>query len=144
MPADEEQIRQALALWSQTDADKDAEGFAALFTEDGSYISKRGVSKGTAALRANLADRTRLNPPDRRTMHLLAEPLIEVTGDTATAVSPYVGYGRIGDSPWEIMSVGRIHTKLVRAADGWLFTQVENRSIGPAGGPATIRHAPSV
>lgn len=63
-------------------------------------------------------------------MHLLAEPLIKIDGDMATAVSPYVGYGRIGDAPWEVMSVGRIHTKLVRDGEGWLFTEVENRSIG--------------
>jgi hypothetical protein len=144
MPTDEEKVRQMLALWSEKDADKDADGFAALFTGDGSYISKRGVSTGREALRKNLADRNRLNPADRRTMHLFAEPLIEITGDSATAVSPYVGYGRIGDSPWEIMSIGRFHTKLVRAGQDWLFTEVENRSIGPAGGPATIRHAPSV
>jgi hypothetical protein len=42
------------------------------------------------------------------------------------------------------MSIGRFHTKLVRNGSGWLFTEVENRSIGKAGGPATILHSPSV
>ena len=88
----------------------------------GDQIGQAAPRHGREALHQNLADRTRLNPPDRRTMHLLAEPLIEINGDTATAVSPYVGYGRIGDAPWEIMSVGRIHTKLVRDGEGWLFT----------------------
>jgi hypothetical protein len=137
-------IQEMIARWSEKDADKAAEGFAQLFTEDGVYISKRGESRGRDALRKNLEDRTRLNPPDRETMHLFGLGVIEVDGDTATAVAPYVGYGRIGDSPWEIMSIGRFHTKLVRNGSGWLFTEVENRSIGKAGGPATILHAPSV
>jgi hypothetical protein len=77
-------------------------------------------------------------------MHLFGLGVIDVDGDSATAVAPYVGYGRIGDGPWEIMSIGRFHTKLVRNGSGWLFAEVENRSIGKAGGPATILHAPSV
>ena len=137
---DEQQITEMLALWSERDADKDAEGFAALFTEDGAYISRRGVSRGREALRKNLADRTAANPPDRHTMHLFALPVIVVTGETATAVAAYVGYGRIGDAPWEIMSIGRFHTWLVRNDGKWLFTEVQNRSIGKAGGPATILH----
>lgn len=142
--SDEDQIRKLLALWSEADADKDVEAFATLFTEDGAYIGKRGVSRGREALRKNLADRNRLNPPDRQTLHLFGQAVIEVDGDEASARAGYVGYGRIGDAPWEIMSVGRFHTKLARNGSGWLFTEIENRSWGKAGGPATILHAPSV
>jgi uncharacterized protein (TIGR02246 family) len=133
-----------IALWSEADADKDPQAFAALFTEDGKYISRRGDSVGRAAIYKNLADRNAANPPDRRTMHLFTESVVEVSGDTAHARSPYVGYGRIGDGPWEIMSIGRFHTWLVRQDGKWLFTEVQNRSIGKAGGPATILHHPSV
>jgi uncharacterized protein (TIGR02246 family) len=133
-----------IALWSEADADKDPDAFAALFTEDGKYISRRGDSVGRAAIYKNLADRNAANPPDRRTMHLFAESVVEVNGDTAHARSPYVGYGRIGDGPWEVMSIGRFHTWLVRQDGKWLFTEVQNRSIGKAGGPATILHHPNV
>ena len=64
--------------------------------------------------------------------------------DVHDATLGIVGYGRIGDKPWEIMSIGRFHTKLVRRNGGWLFSEVENRSIGKAGGPATILHHPTV
>jgi hypothetical protein len=141
---DVEKVERMIALWSEKDANKDADGFAALFTEDGKYISKRGESQGRAALRKNLADRTAANPPDRETMHLFGLGVVDIHGDTAESVFPYVGYGRIGDGPWEIMSIGRFHNKLVRHGDGWLFTEVENRSIGKAGGPATILHTPNV
>jgi ketosteroid isomerase-like protein len=141
---DEDQVRRMIALWSEADGNKDPAAFAALFTEDGKYVSRRGESVGRAAIYKNLADRISLSPPDRETMHLFGEPVVEVTGDTAHARSPYVGYGRIGDAPWEIMSVGRFHTWLVRQGGKWLFTEVENRSIGKAGGPATILHHPHV
>ena len=133
---DEDQVRAMIALWSQADADKDVEGFAALFTEDGVYRGRRGVSRGHEALRKNLADRIAVNPPDRETMHLFYEGRVDVSGDKATAVTPYIGYGRIGSSPWEVMSIGRFHCDLVRQNDRWYFTDVENRSIGAPGGPA--------
>jgi len=141
---DEEQVRRMVALWSEADADKDPAAFAALFTEDGKYVSRRGESVGRAAIYKNLADRIAVNPPDRETMHLFAEPVVDIDGDSAQVRSPYVGYGRIGEAPWEIMSVGRFHCWLVRREGQWLFTEVQNRSIGKAGGPATILHHPRV
>jgi ketosteroid isomerase-like protein len=141
---DKEDIREMIARWSKTDADKDVEGFVALFTEDGVYRGRRGVSKGHAAIRKNIADRIALNPPERSTMHLFCEGIIDVNGDNATAEFPYVGYGRIGGSRWEVMSIGRYHCKLARTAKGWRFTDIENASIGPPGWPATHLHHPSV
>jgi uncharacterized protein (TIGR02246 family) len=141
---DEEQVRQMLALWSEADADKDPQAFAALFTEDGKYVSRRGDSVGRAAIYQNLADRIAVNPRDRETMHLFAEAVVQVDGDTARTRSGYVGYGRIGDAPWEVMSIGRFHTWLVRRDGKWLFSEVQNRSIGKAGGPATILHHPHI
>ena len=41
---DEDQVRRMIALWSEADADKDPAAFAALFTPDGKYISRRGES----------------------------------------------------------------------------------------------------
>jgi hypothetical protein len=77
-------------------------------------------------------------------MHLFAELVVEVNGDTAHARAPYVGYGRIGAGPWEIMTIGHFYTWLVRRGGKWLFTEIQNRSIGKAGGPATILHHPHV
>jgi ketosteroid isomerase-like protein len=141
---DEDQVRAMIALWSQADAGKDVEGFAALFAEDGVYRGRRGVSRGQVALRKNLADRIAVNPAGRETMHLFYEGVISVSGDQATAVSPYIGYGRIGERPWEVMSIGRFHCELIRSGDRWYFTDVENRSIGEPGGPATVLHHPHV
>jgi ketosteroid isomerase-like protein len=141
---DREDIREMIARWSQTDADKDIDGFVALFTENGVYRGRRGASKGHDAIRKNITDRVTLNPPDRLTLHLFGEGIINVDGDMASAVFPYVGYGRIGGSRWEIMTIGRYHCELARTPDGWRFTDIDNRSMGQPGWPATVLHHPSV
>jgi uncharacterized protein (TIGR02246 family) len=128
---DEDQIRELYALWAERDADKDAEGWSQLYTEDGKFISGRRVEYvGRAAIRKNLEDRTAASPPDRHTMHIFGTPFIRVDGDHAESRSAYVAYGRVGNGPWEVMTIGRFHTRLVRANAGWLFTEVDNRAIG--------------
>src|SRR5579864_2068613 len=101
---DEDQIRQMQALWAERDADKDAEGWSQLFTHDGRAISGRGESVGRAAIKKNLEDRTALNPPDRRTMHIFRPSVITVDGRAAEARCAYVAYGRIGENPWQVMT----------------------------------------
>ena len=140
--SDEDQIRRMRALWAERDADKDAKGWSELFTEDGKYISRRGVSHGRAEIQRNLEERTASNPPDRNTMHIFGPGNIRIDGDTAEAEYAYVAYGRVGDKPWEVMSIGRFYDKLVKRDGQWLFTSVENRPVGSSAGPATsVREA---
>ncbi len=137
---DEDRIRDLQALWSEKDSDKDSRGLSELYASDGKYLSRRGEIVGREAIRHDLEQRTANSPANRRTMHLFGVPRITVDGDTAESVCAYVAYGRIGEDPWAIMSVGQFHCRLVRHGDGWLFAQVENKAIGPSGGPATSRH----
>ena len=137
MSSDEEKIRQMQALWSEKDADKDAVGLSELYAENGKYVSRRGELVGRDAIRQDLENRTANSPANRRTMHLFGPPVISIDGDSAESVSAYVAYGRLGDDPWAVMTIGRFHCKLARQGDQWLFTEVANRAIGPAGGPAT-------
>jgi hypothetical protein len=134
---DEELIRQMMAFWSEKDADKDAVGLSELYTENGKYVSRRGELVGRAAIREDLEHRTAIAPPNRHTMHLFGPAVIKIDGDQAESVSAYAAYGRIGDDPWAIMTIGRFHCRLERQAGRWLFSEVANRAIGPAGGPAT-------
>src|SRR5262249_34722277 len=136
--SDEEEIRQRLALWAEKDADHDAPGWASLFTETGKYVSPRGEFAGRAAIQKMIEDRTARNPPNRHTMHILGLPVVTVSGDTAESACAYVAYGRVGDDPWQIMTIGRLHHRLERQAGVWLFSEIENRPVGSAGGPATI------
>jgi uncharacterized protein (TIGR02246 family) len=140
--SDYDEISRMRARWAERDADKDAKGWSELFTEDGKYISRRGVSSGRSEIQRNLEERTASNPPDRHTMHIFGPGNITINGDSAEAVYAYVAYGRVGDTPWEVMSIGRFHDKLVKQNGQWLFTSVENRPIGASGGPATsVREA---
>jgi uncharacterized protein (TIGR02246 family) len=139
---DADEIRRMRALWAECDADKNAKGWSELFTEDGKYISRRGVSTGRAEIQRNLEERTASNPPDRNTMHIFGPGNIRIDGDTAEAEYAYVAYGRVGDKPWEVMSIGRFYDKLVKRNGQWLFTSVENRPVGSSTGPATsVREA---
>ncbi len=134
---DRDEITELQALWAERDADADAVGWSELFASDGRYISARGEFVGRDAIRRSIEERTARNPPDRRTMHIFGPPVIRIAGDTADSVFAYVAYGRVGDGPWEIMTVGRFHNQLVRQDGRWLFVTMQNRPIGPASGPAT-------
>ncbi len=134
---DEDQIREMHARWAECDADKDAEGLSQLFTEDGKFISGRRVEyAGRAAVRKKLEDRTARSPADRHTMHVFGPAVIKINADQAEARSAYVAYGRAGDGPWEVMTIGRFHTRLAKRNGAWLFTEVDNRSIGTPTGLA--------
>ena len=137
---DEELIQEMQARWAECDANKNAERLSELFTEDGKYISGIRVEyAGRAAIRKNLEDRTARNPADRHTMHIFGPAIVHVDGDTAEARSAYVAYGRVGDGPWEVMTIGQFHNRLIRRSGGWLFSVMDNRAIGTPTGPADTR-----
>lgn len=133
---DEDQIREAIVIWSLADADKDIEGFAGIFTEEGRFWNRRGEWRGRQVLREYLAERIARSSPELKTMHLFGEGIVETKGDHATLIAPYVAYGRIGEGPWEIMTIGRFHCELAKQGGRWLFSDMENRHIGTPGGPA--------
>jgi hypothetical protein len=134
---DREQISELQAVWAEHDSDADAVGWSEVFTAGGRYISGRGEFVGREAIRKSIEDRTARNPPNRRTMHIFGPPVITITGDTATSVSAYVAYGRVGDGPWEVMTIGRFHCELARENGKWLYSSMHNRAIGTATGPAS-------
>ncbi len=133
---DEQAIQELLARWAECDAEQDGEGQSQLYAVDGRHISMRGEYVGRAAIRRGVEERAARNPPDRRTMHIFGPSRIIVDSDTAEAVCAYVAYGRVGELPWEVMTVGRFHNQLIRTDGGWLFAKVHNRAIGSAAGPA--------
>ena len=130
---DKDQIREMQALYIQREADRDVDGWCALFAETGAYVNPRGNEfVGISAIRKNLTDRIASNPEQCRTSHICGPVVVTVTGDSASSVCDYIAYGRLGpDSPWYVAAVGRIHTQLVRHDAGWRFTEVRNRAYFP-------------
>jgi hypothetical protein len=57
--------------------------------------------------------------------------VITISGDTAEAATDYVVYRRVGDSPWEIMQIGRYYDRFVRRGDTWLFSENRPVKLGP-------------
>ena len=141
--SDRDEICELQALWAERDSDADAVGWSELFTEGGRYISGRGEFVGRAAIRQSIEERTARNPPNRRTMHIFGPPVIKVENDSAEAVFAYVAYGRVGDGPWEVMTIGRFHNQLLRQEGRWLFVSMHNRAIGAPSGPATPAATPA-
>ena len=75
----------------------------------------------TRQLAAFIAGHT--HAPQRWHKHLLAEPVIMVEGDTATALSYWVRVDSYEDGIY-MRGFGRYRDQLVRCADGrWRFTE---------------------
>jgi uncharacterized protein (TIGR02246 family) len=112
---DLEEIRKLLARYCFTLDERDADGWAALFTEDGSFHGTLGEPLiGREALR-QITSRV----PDG-VRHLTMNEVIEVEGDTATARA-YVLVTR--ESPPIVSGGGTYEDTLSRTADGWRFSR---------------------
>jgi hypothetical protein len=128
---DEEQIRKLLAVYVQRTDDFDSKGKSELFTDDGRYCPSSGEVIGRDAIYEEIASRKATQPTDLQTKHLCGNSVISIAGDTAQAVTDYVVYRRVGDSPWEISQIGRYHDGFARRGDTWLFTENRPVKLGP-------------
>jgi uncharacterized protein (TIGR02246 family) len=127
---DEQQVREMLARWGQLHADKDADRWSQLWTEDGTYVNpRRDVFAGRAAIRQYLVDRYTVHPPDRYIRHIFSVPIVRVDGDTAEISADYASLQCDGNKPAFIGAIGRHHATLIRRDGGWLFT--EYRIVNP-------------
>jgi hypothetical protein len=116
----------------------DADGYAAVFTEDGVLDWARGEVKGREAIREFMASGTydlrRLNfapaqTPDGKewpstVRHLVTNQVIEIEGDTARAISYWMNYGNNADRrKIEWLSFGSWDDRFVKVDGQWLFSR---------------------
>jgi hypothetical protein len=114
----------------------DAEGYAAVFAEDGVLDWAGGEVKGREAIRQFMASGTydlrKLNfkpaqTPDGRewpstVRHLVTNQVIEIEGDRARAVSYWMNYANNADRrKIEWLSFGSWDDELVKVDGQWLF-----------------------
>ena len=114
----------------------DADGYAAVFTEDGVLDWARGEVKGRAAIREFMASGTydlrKMNfapaqTPDGRewpstVRHLVTNQVIEINGDTARAISYWMNYGNNADRrKIEWLSFGSWDDEFVKIDGEWFF-----------------------
>src|ERR1700744_509262 len=64
--------------------------FAALFAADGEWISRNGNATGPKAIEELLRGMVPEPAPGRRRKHLTTNIIIDLTGDSATAVSNFL------------------------------------------------------
>jgi len=111
------------------------DGIIAMFTPDAHYEPIGDVLDGHAAIRRYLDAR----PPDRLTLHVMSNIVIDVAGETRAMGGSYVSYvnARAGDAahddggvPFDgITLIGRYEDRFERAGDGWRFSQRLCRAI---------------
>lgn len=136
MLEDREAIRTLIALYGPLADAGNAARAAALWTPDGGYdIGSHGVHRGRAAI-ARL-----LNGAEHRALvehgvgHLLSVPVIELSGDHATAWTHSCVLRRSAEG-WVVHRVAANRWQLVRTDEGWRVAERINRLLdGDTAGP---------
>jgi hypothetical protein len=106
---------------------RDLGAYSRLFCEDGEWTGATGTAVGPEAIRAMLEAGLPGNPPapGETTWHLMANPIVDVHGDRATARVMWVLLRReAGDRPAIAVS-GHYEDELVREHGRWRFKRRE-------------------
>lgn len=115
---DRDAIRDLLARYTYNgDRGRVAE-LAACFADDGVLEYPGAKAQGPQAIAATLSGGGTRNPALRFVRHHITNPLIEVTGDAATARSYFAVTSNNGPD-----HSGTYDDRLVRTGDGWRFAQ---------------------
>jgi uncharacterized protein (TIGR02246 family) len=120
MIEDKEAIRELFSEYCFRMDDGDYCGLAELFCEDGEWIASYSQAKGREAIAALMAH----NIPDKASgivrKHYVANSLIRIDGERATARAAYLVFVGEGKGPQPIVA-GTYEDELVRTKEGWRF-----------------------
>ena len=116
----------------------DADGYAAVFTEDGTFGSGNTQRKGRADLKAMVADlkkgrdeRAAAGNPSAPMYHVIANHQVTFTGPNEARYDSYwmTVFGAAGqDTPPRVAAAGRGVDRLVKVNGEWL---IKNRNVAP-------------
>jgi ketosteroid isomerase-like protein len=122
---DHEAIRRALALYAQMLDSKDPAGCSEQFASDATLHTPGGDHVGRTAIKRSIEQQLAGEAPGRNTAHLIANSVIEVSGDTADVTSDCLVLESVGDGPWSALSANRVHDRLAREGGAWRFAWKE-------------------
>jgi uncharacterized protein (TIGR02246 family) len=123
---DREDIRTLIASYGPLADSGDAEGVAALWSEDGVYaVGGYGESRGRAAIAALITGETHRQLMANGCAHLLGPVAITLDGDQAMATGHSVVL-RQSDGAFEVYRVSANRWALVRTVDGWRVARRDN------------------
>lgn len=116
---DREAIRELTARYNFAADAKDLEGFADCFVEDGVFEAVGQVRlQGREALKGLIAGLT------FPTLHVTADAVVDVDGDTARQQACSIIYGRnTHENDVRVVTIARCTDRFVRTAKGWRFIE---------------------
>jgi 3-phenylpropionate/cinnamic acid dioxygenase small subunit len=122
MPAtypDRESIRELTARYNLAADSRDLDGYADCFTEDGAF-----EIVGLARLEGQEPLKAMIGALDFPTLHVSADAVIDVDGDTATQRCAFMLFARKPEAnDLVVLTTARYTDRLVRTAQGWRFTE---------------------
>jgi 3-phenylpropionate/cinnamic acid dioxygenase small subunit len=127
---DEEQVRSTLAGYSQYLDDGDFDRWIGLFTEDARLLFAGRTTEGRPSIRRYMEQ---VQPPEGRGKHITANILVDVRGDSASALTDYL-FVRPTAQGLVLVATGRYRDELARDGDRWRFRQREITLLGPYDG----------
>jgi len=119
---DDRAIRRVMARYCHTVDDGAFEEVATLWTDDAELALRGETAIGPAAIVNVIAGR---QTPELRGLHVIANVIIDVEGDTARAVSDFLFMRREGGPDPIVKFIGRYLDRFVRTPDGWRFRRRE-------------------
>lgn len=127
--ADREAIRALSARYNLAADSRDLDAYTDCFVPDGAF-----EMVGLARLEGGAALSAMIGALDFPTLHVTADAVIDVDGDSATQQCAIMIFGRAADEN-EIRPVttGRYHDRLQRTADGWRFVERRATTINDLG-----------
>ena len=125
---DERAIQRLMARYCHLVDDGAFDELAQLWADDAELALRGETATGPAAIVAIIAG---LQTPERRGIHVGANAIIDVEGDTARAESDFVFLRREG-GPDPQRFIGRYLDRFVRTPGGWRFRRREITFRGPS------------
>lgn len=130
-------IEELLWRYARTLDSADADGYAAVYTDDGEFVSGNLSIKGREALHKFVADLEKSREERKAkgenpggTLHMTANHRIDFTSATTATVSSYwitMFPPGGGDNPARVGGVGRAEDQLVKVDGKWL---IKLRNVG--------------
>ena len=125
-------IQQLYARYNHAIDGGDADGYAALFTPDGSFNANRGHDALVAFIR---------NRNGANLRHWNTNLVITPTADGARG-SVYLMFLDVSARPAKVGNAGKYEDTLVKTAQGWRFKTRVNRLEGPDPAPGAVPAPP--
>jgi ketosteroid isomerase-like protein len=119
---DECAIRRLMAHYCHLVDDGAFDELLQLWADDAQLVLRGETATGPAAIAAVISG---LQTPERRGIHVGANAIIDVEGDTARALSDFVFMRREGTPDPIVKFVGRYADQFVRTREGWRFRRRE-------------------